>query len=213
MILAFFGPPGSGKGTQAKMLAEKLKIPHISLGDLLRAEIRQETEIGKRIKQVMTTGLLVPDEITNELTRQRTTKPDCSDGFILDGYPRSEIQAEAMEAMPFSVDKVLYFKINEDEVVKRLSGRRSCKACGAVYHVKFKQPKVEGQCDLDQGELYQRPDDEEKAIRVRFDVYAKQTEPLLKRYEAAGKLETIDVSGSIEEVFAKLLKTVSNGGN
>ncbi|MFH1347885.1 MAG: adenylate kinase [Candidatus Margulisiibacteriota bacterium] len=215
--LVFFGPPGSGKGTQAKMLTEKLKTPHISLGDMLREEVRKGSEIGKRAKELMDGGNLVPDELTIELTRQRIAEPDCKPGFILDGYPRSEAQAKALDEMlkelGIDIDKVVYFQVNEDQVVERLTGRRSCRTCGAVYHIKNNLPKAEGKCDVDGTELYQRKDDVESAIRTRFEVYAKKTEPLLGRYKESGKLTTVNASGSIEEVFMRLLTAIGHGGN
>jgi len=217
MILAFLGPPGSGKGTQAKLLAEKLKVPHISLGDILRDEVRLGTEAGKRIGELIHAGKLAPNELTIELTRKRIAKPDCGSGFILDGFPRSAVQAEALDKMldemRLDLDKVVYFDVTEDQVVDRLSGRRSCRSCGAVFHEKFNPPKVKGKCDGCGGELYQRKDDEEAAIRTRFEVYAEQTRPLIDRYQGSGKVVRIDASGSIKEVFTKLTAAVGHGGN
>ncbi|MEE8638285.1 MAG: adenylate kinase [Candidatus Margulisiibacteriota bacterium] len=217
MILAFLGPPGSGKGTQAKLLAEKLKIPHISLGDILREEVRRNTPMGKRIAELIHAGKLAPNELTIELTRKRIEEPDCKTGFILDGFPRSAVQAEAMDKIfgdkKLNLDKVIYFHVTEDQVVERLSDRRSCKSCGAVFHTKHKPPKVSGKCDECGGELYQRRDDEESAIRTRFEVYEEQTKPLIDRYQAAHKLVTVDASESIEDVFNKLLAIVGYGGN
>jgi adenylate kinase len=215
--LVFFGPPGSGKGTQAKLLREKQSMPHISLGDMLRDEVRAGSEIGQRAGELMNAGKLVPDELTIELTRQRLSKPDCRQGFILDGFPRSEKQAEALEGilqdLKIKLDKVVYFQVDEDEIVGRLSGRRSCKKCGAVYHIKFNPPKVAGHCDNDGEALYQRQDDEEKAIRTRFEVYARQTAPVLTRYKNAGLLVTVDARGPIETVFARLLAALGYGGH
>lgn len=217
MILAFLGPPGSGKGTQAKLLAEKLKVPHISLGDILRDEARSGSEAGKRIAELIHAGKLAPNELTIELTRKRVGKPDCGPGFILDGFPRSAVQASALdemlEEMGRELDKVIYFDVTEDLVVERLSGRRSCKSCGAVFHEKFNPPRVEGKCDLCGGELYQRKDDEEAAIRTRFEVYEEQTRPLIDRYQAVGKVVRIDAGGLIKDVFAKLMAAVGHGGN
>ncbi|MBU0671566.1 MAG: adenylate kinase [Candidatus Margulisbacteria bacterium] len=217
MKLVFFGPPGSGKGTQAKLLTEKFKLPHISLGDMLRQEVRAESDIGQRAKALINAGKLVPDELTIELTRQRLNKPDCKNGFVLDGYPRSQAQADALEEiladLKWQLDKMVYFQVDEDKVVERLSGRRSCKTCGAVYHVKFNQPKVAGKCDQDGSELYQRKDDVESAIRTRFEVYAEQTEPLLERYKKSEKLATVEAAGSIEQVFKRLLTVIGYGGN
>lgn len=219
MILVFLGPPGSGKGTQAKLLAEKLNIPHISLGDMLREEATQQLLRGQRaeLKEILDRGMLVPDELTIELTRKRIENPDCKSGFILDGFPRSRAQAEALDQMlkeiNLHLDKVIYFQITEDEVVERLSGRRSCKSCGAVFHVKFNPSKLSVKCDRCGGELYQRSDDEESAIRTRFEVYAEQTKPLIERYQKANKLVTIDASGSIDEVYSRLLAIVEHGRN
>jgi len=211
--LIFFGPPGSGKGTQAKLLFDKTQAPHISLGDILREEVRQGTEIGLKAKELMNAGKLVPDELTIALTKKRLSQPDCRKGFILDGYPRSVAQADALDKMlpelKMAIDKVIYFKVDEDKIVERLTGRRSCKVCGAVYHIKFNPPKAAGKCDRDGSELYQRPDDEEKAIRTRFEVYAKQTEPLLARYRGGNKLVTVDASGSIDEIFNRLWRELS----
>ncbi|MBU1027296.1 MAG: adenylate kinase [Candidatus Margulisbacteria bacterium] len=215
MILVFLGPPGSGKGTQAKVLSEKRKLPHISLGDILRHEVRQESEIGLRAKEFINAGKLVPDELTIELTKKRISQADCSHGFILDGFPRSAAQAEALDKMfvdmGLTLDSVIYFAVNEDAVVERLTGRRSCKKCGAVYHIKFKLPKADDVCDVCGGELYQRKDDQEDAIRTRFEVYAQQTKPLIERYQAAGKLAQIDANGAIDEVLNRLLSVIGHG--
>jgi len=215
MRLVFLGPPGSGKGTQANKLSEKLGIPHISLGDILRDEVHRETEIGKQIKEIMNAGKLVPDTITIELTRSRISQPDSQAGFILDGFPRSWAQATALDEMvktlPLELKAVIYFSINEDQVVDRLSGRRSCKDCGAVYHVKHNPPKVAGICDRCGGKLFQRADDEEEAIRTRFEVYGKQTKPLIEHYLEMGKLVELDAGKPIAEVYGRLLKLVENG--
>ncbi len=214
MILVFLGPPGSGKGTQAKLLAEKYNLPHISLGDILREEVRKGSEIGQKAKALMNAGRLVPDELTIELTRQRVAQPDCKDGFILDGFPRSDIQAEALdkifEEQKLNLDKVIYFDVSEDQVVERLSGRRSCKACGAVYHVKFNLPKVEGKCEACGGDLYQRKDDDESSVRTRFEVYQKQTKPLIDRYQSKQKLVSIDAGQGINEVFKSLENAIGH---
>lgn len=215
MRLVFLGPPGSGKGTQAKVLAEELKMPHISLGDILREEVRKRSEIGKRIKEVIEAGNLVPDEITNKLTEERIREEDCRDGFILDGFPRNMVQAQALEKMleegEIDLNQVIYFHVTENQAVERLSGRRSCKKCGAVYHLKFNPPKAEGRCDLCEGELYQREDDEESAIRRRFEVYEKQTRPLIEHYRQAQKLVNLDAGDKIDKVFADLLTLIGYG--
>jgi adenylate kinase len=211
------GPPGSGKGTQAKLLAAKLGLPHISLGDMLRDEVRKESEIGKIAKELINAGRLAPNEITIDLTRQRIAQDDCRKGFILDGFPRSKPQAEGLDKMlaemKTDLTKVIYFNLSEDEVVTRLCGRRSCKGCGAVFHVEFNPPKAEDKCDRCGKQLYQRKDDVEDSIRTRFEVYAEQTKPLIQRYEKAGKLVTIDAGGSIEEVFDRLLAEIGHGRN
>ena len=210
MRLIFLGPPGSGKGTQAKMLSEKLKVPHISVGDILREEIRQDSEIGRQAKELMNAGRLVPDELTIELTKKRISEEDCRNGFIIDGFPRSFAQAEALDKMfqekGLTLDRVIYFRISEEEAVKRLSGRRSCKNCGAVYHLGSKPPKKTGRCDLCGGELYQRPDDKEDVIRTRFEVYESSTRPLIERYKKTGKLLEIDAAKSIKEISRELSK-------
>jgi adenylate kinase len=215
MILVFLGPPGSGKGTQAKLLAEKLVIPHISLGDILREEVRLGTQIGKQAEEIMNAGKLVPDELTIALTWKRINNKDCKSGFILDGFPRSDIQAGALDKMlkdlKVELDKVIYFRLTEDEAVLRLSARRSCKRCGAVYHMKFNPPKIEGICDKCGEKLFQRKDDEEKAVRTRFAVYEKQTKPLVDHYEKLQKLAAVDAGGSIEAVFASLLAEIGYG--
>lgn len=207
-ILIFLGPPGSGKGTQAKRLAEKMKIPQIALGDILREEVRAGSAIGTKVKSFMSAGKLVPDEVTIDLTRLRIARDDCQRGFILDGFPRSVAQADALDRMlaekKWKIDRLIYFKISEEVVIARLSERRSCKDCGAVYHLKYNPPKVAGKCDACGGELYQRDDDKESVIRSRFEVYAKQTLPLIERYSGAGKLVELDASKPIDEVFAKL---------
>ncbi|OGC23253.1 adenylate kinase [candidate division WOR-1 bacterium RIFOXYB2_FULL_42_35] len=209
-VFVFLGPPGSGKGTQAERLCSKMNLPHISLGDILRKEVREESEIGKQIKDILSAGNLVPDEITIGLTKVRVVMEDCRAGFVLDGFPRSAPQAEAFDEMPVVLDKVIYFDLTEEEVVKRLSGRRSCKSCGAVYHVAFKAPKAAGICDRCGAELYQRSDDVEAAIKNRFNVYGQQTMPLINHYEQLNKLVRIDANGSMDEVFTRL-EAVVNG--
>jgi len=207
-ILIFLGPPGSGKGTQAKRLADKMKIPQIALGDILREEVRAGSEIGNKAKSFMNAGKLVPDEVTIELTRLRIGREDCRRGFILDGFPRSVVQADALDKMlagkKWKIDRVIYFQIPEEAVVARLAERRSCKKCGAVYHLRHNPPKVAGKCDACGGELYQRDDDKENVIRSRFEVYAKQTRPLIERYSGAGELVELDASKPIDEVNVKL---------
>lgn len=212
-ILIFLGPPGSGKGTQAKKLAEVIKFPQIAVGDILREEVRAGSDIGKKAQEYMKKGQLVPDQLTIEIVRKRIGQEDCRSGLILDGFPRSEIQAEALDRIlsenKKKIDRVIYFRIAEEEVVGRLSGRRSCRNCGAVYHLKFNPPREEGKCDICGGELYLRHDDEETVIRSRFEVYEKQTRPLIDRYRKAGVLSEIDASRPIEDIFKDLRETLA----
>ncbi|MFA6169456.1 MAG: adenylate kinase [Candidatus Margulisiibacteriota bacterium] len=214
MILVLLGPPGSGKGTQAKLIADAKKLPHISLGDLLREEVRIGSEIGKKAKEFMDAGKLVPDELTIALARKRISNPDCQVGFIMDGFPRSAAQAEAFDAMlkelNRSIDYVLYFKIDQEEVVSRLSGRRSCKDCGAVYHLEHSPSKVADKCDICGGELILRQDDNPSVIRTRFEVYEKSTRPLVDYYGKTGKMVEIDASLPIEKAFNNVLKVLAN---
>lgn len=210
MILVFLGPPGSGKGTQAKLLAEQEKVPHIALGDILREEVRAKTEIGIKAGAFMNAGQLVPNELTIELARKRIRQADCQKGFVLDGFPRSFAQAEAFDQMlkecQRDLDAVVYFNISEDAVVDRLSARRSCKNCGAVFHLKNQPPRVEGKCDLCGGELYLRDDDRPEVIRTRFEVYARETRPLIERYVKQGKLIEVDAALPIKQLSQQLQK-------
>jgi len=209
LILIFLGPPGSGKGTQAKKLAEKLRLPHIALGDILRETIREGSEVGKKAKEFVEAGKLVPDEVTIEITRQRLAKDDCKLGLILDGFPRSMKQAEALNQMLAGKDyKVVYFKVQLEAVIERNAGRLSCPNCGAVYHEKFSPPKKEGICDRCGSKLYKRADDNEEVIRTRFGVYEDSTKPVIKYYEDKGNLVSINAVGTIDEVFERLLKAL-----
>ncbi len=209
MILIFLGPPGSGKGTQAKKLAEKMSLPHIALGDILRETIREGSDVGKKAKEFVEAGKLVPDEITIEITRQRILKDDCKLGLILDGFPRSMKQAEALSGMLAGKDyRVVYFKVKLESVIERNSGRLSCPNCGAVYHEKFSPPKKEGVCDRCGGKLYKRADDNEAVIRTRFGVYEESTKPVVSYYEGKNNLVAINAAGTIDEVFERLLKAL-----
>lgn len=207
--LVFLGPPGSGKGTQAKKLAERLNIPHVALGDILREAIRLETEIGKLAKTYVEAGNLVPDEVTIGITKERLVKDDCKNGFILDGFPRSLKQAEALdEILKGSSFKVLYFTVSLDSVIDRNSGRLSCAKCGAVFHTKYNPSKNGEFCDKCGQKLYQRKDDSENVIRNRFDVYEEATKPLIEFYNKKGNLINIDASSLIEDVFLKVGKVL-----
>lgn len=207
MRAVLVGPPGAGKGTQAQILAEELTIPKVSTGDIFRANVSGGTELGKKAKEFMDRGDLVPDEVTNAMVKDRLAQKDTAGGFLLDGFPRNVPQAETLKGMladlGTSLDVVLELKVDEEEVVKRLSGRRSCPECGRVYHVEYDAPKVEGECDNEGAELYQREDDREETIRHRLKVYREQTAPLVEFYEAEGLLATISATGPVAEVTAR----------
>ncbi|GAB3496011.1 adenylate kinase [Nocardiopsis coralliicola] len=209
------GPPGAGKGTQAQILATELSIPKVSTGDIFRANVSGGTELGQRAKSYMDRGDLVPDEVTNEMVRDRLAEEDARDGFLLDGFPRNVAQAETLDGMlgglGAKLDAVLELKADEEEVVKRLSGRRSCRSCGRVYHVDYDPPGGEGVCDACGGELYQRDDDREEVIRHRLQVYREQTEPLVEFYSAQGILVTIDATGAVQDVTGRALDALRAG--
>jgi len=202
------GPPGSGKGTQAEFLTEKLNIPHISTGDMFRKAIEEETKLGKKAKEYLDSGSLVPDDITVGIVRERLEHPDCEGGFLLDGFPRTVVQAEALDEilkdMGSSIDAVINIQVSREELIRRLTGRRICRECGATYHVIFNPPKVENTCDKCGGELYQRKDDTEETIVNRLEVYKQQTEPLIEYYENKGLLKNINGNQSIREVHAEI---------
>ncbi len=212
MNIIMLGPPGAGKGTQAKMLVERLGIPQISTGDMLRAAVKEGTELGKKAKEYMDAGKLVPDEVVIGIVKERLAQPDCEKGFILDGFPRTIPQAEALdrvlEELGKGIDYVINIAVPNEELITRLTGRRTCRQCGAMYHVVFNPPKVEGKCDKCGGELYQRDDDKEETIRQRLEVYQAQTAPLIEYYEKKGVLYNIDGTGSIEEIFQSILKVL-----
>ena len=200
MKIIMLGAPGAGKGTQAKMIADKFGIPHISTGDLFRSNIKNETELGLQVKSILASGGLVPDSVTIEMVRNRIAEPDCKNGFILDGFPRTIPQADALAEMT-DLDAVIDFQISKEEVVKRLSGRRMCPSTGRIYHIIFNPPKVEGKDDETGEDLVQRPDDKEDAIMHRLEVYTEQTEPLISYYKGKGLIKEIDASVSPSEVF------------
>jgi len=209
MNIIFLGPPGAGKGTQAKILVEKYGIPQISTGDMLREHVAKGTELGVKAKEYMEKGQLVPDEIILSMVKERLSQPDAQKGFILDGFPRTVAQAEALdkmlEEMGKKIEFVLALIVPDEELVTRLTGRRTCKNCGMMYHIKFKPPKVEGKCDVCGGELYQRPDDNEETVRNRLKVYHEQTAPLIEYYRKKGVLFEVDGSKSIEEITNQLI--------
>lgn len=212
MNIIMLGPPGAGKGTQAKMLVEEFGIPQISTGDMLRAAVAEGTELGKKAKEYMDKGQLVPDEVVIGIVRERLSKPDCEKGFILDGFPRTVPQAEALDKilqeMGKKIDYVINIVVPDEEILKRLTGRRTCRKCGAMYHVVFNPPKKEGVCDKCGGELYQRDDDKEETIRKRLEVYKAQTEPLVDYYKKKGVLVDIDGTKGIQEIYQDILKVL-----
>ncbi|MGC9319781.1 MAG: adenylate kinase [Armatimonadota bacterium] len=216
--IVLLGPPGAGKGTQAKMLSDELDVPHISTGDILREAVAEDTDLGRKAKAYMDRGELVPDELVIAIARERLAQEDCEGGFILDGFPRTVAQAEALgEAMddlgrdPLTVINLV---VDEDEIVRRLSGRRLCSECGGIYHVDDEGVEDGGQCpdpDCD-GELYQRSDDRPEAIRERLSVYREQTEPLIEYYDRRGVLVNVPGKGEPKEIFDRMVEVVGGGG-
>lgn len=204
------GLPGAGKGTQAEKIVDHFKIPHISTGDMFRSAINDGTKMGLEAKSYMDKGLLVPDEVVIGIVKERLEKDDCNNGFLLDGFPRTVTQAEALdnilEEANKKIDFVINIDVNRELLLHRLTGRRICKACGATYHLIYNPPKVEGKCDKCNGELYQRNDDKEETVATRLDVNIKQSEPLLKYYEDKDVLRTIDGEQEINEVFYSIEK-------
>ena len=206
MILILLGPPGAGKGTQAKLLVQAYGIPHISTGDMFRDHIARDTELGKKVKAITASGQLVPDEVTNALVKERLSRPDVARGFILDGYPRTVPQAEYLEGLLRSLgrklERVISYEVAEEMIVERISGRRSCPKCGAVYHVSQNPPRKTGLCDRDGEGLVQRPDDRPENVHVRLEEYAGKTEPLKRFYREKGLLSEVDGVGSTEGILA-----------
>jgi adenylate kinase len=202
------GPPGAGKGTQAERIVEAFQVPHISTGDAFRAAMREGTPMGVEAKKFVDQGLLVPDEITNGIVRERLEKPDCDSGFLLDGFPRTLAQAEALDGMlgemGKQIDHVINLKVDRNLLLGRLTGRRICKSCGSTYHVLFNPPKVENVCDKCSGELYQRSDDTEEKVGTRLDEYNNKTAPLLAYYADKGLLREVDGEQHIDEVTARI---------
>jgi adenylate kinase len=203
------GAPGAGKGTQAKKISEELGLPHISSGDIFRENIKNETELGRKVKAIMDAGELVPDDVTIAMIQDRLARLDCAPGVVLDGFPRTPAQAQALGDMLAGfggkVDVVPFIQVSEQELVARLTGRRICRANGHVYHVKFNPPRQEGICDVDGSELYQREDDKEETVTNRIRVYFKQTAPLIEHYRAAGVLKEIDGQQEIGQVAEDLM--------
>ncbi|MEN2985525.1 MAG: adenylate kinase [Thermodesulfovibrionaceae bacterium] len=205
MRLVFLGAPGAGKGTQAKKLVEKYGIPQISTGDLLRAAVAEGTALGKEAKAYMDRGELVPDSIVLGMVKERISQDDCKKGFILDGFPRNVAQAEALDKMlsemSIPLDLALNIDVPFEDLMKRLTGRRTCRVCGQMYNIYYSPPKVDGKCDKCGGELFQRDDDKEETIRKRLEVYRAQTEPLIDYYSKKGIFQNVEGIGSIDEIF------------
>jgi len=215
MKLILLGPPGAGKGTQAKMLTDLYGIPQISTGDILRAAVKEGTPMGLKAKSCMDAGELVPDEVVVGIVRERLQKDDCKPGFILDGFPRTVPQADALAETLAQLDKaldaVISLDVDIEALVERLTGRRTCKGCGRGFHVRFDPPKQSGVCDACGGELMQRDDDQETTIRKRLDVYREQTEPLVAYYRTAGLLRTVDGMKPIDQVQSELTALLQAG--
>jgi len=211
MNLILLGPPGAGKGTQAKLLSEGLKIPHISTGDILREAVKNQTEFGKEVKKIMDSGALVPDDLINKIIADRLARADTKKGFILDGFPRTEAQAAALDELLKKnslgdIDLVLYFDSTLKIIIERLSGRLVCRDCGANFHIKNVPPKKDMICDFCGGALYQRADDKEETIKNRMKVYEKESSPLIEYYEKQGKIRKINADYSAHDVYDILMK-------
>lgn len=216
MRLVLVGPPGAGKGTQAEFIAAHLAVPKISTGDIFRANVAGGTPLGVEAKRYMDAGQLVPDEITINMVRERLAEPDAADGFLLDGFPRTVPQAVALDKMLANLgtglDIVLELVVDEDEVIRRLSGRRTCRGCGKIWHVEFDPPSREGTCDRCGAELFQREDDKPETIAERLRVYARDTAPLVDYYGGQGKLVGIDATGPVEDVTVRAIDALRSYG-
>ncbi|MFQ5646247.1 MAG: adenylate kinase [bacterium] len=213
MRIILLGMPGVGKGTQAKKICEALNIPQIAPGDILRKAVKSRTEIGLEAKAYMNSGKLVPDKVILGIIEDRLKAPDCERGYILDGFPRTVVQANALGLMlkkaGQEIKLVISLEVSPAEVVKRLSGRRVCSSCGRMYHIKFKPSQQEGICDKCGEALYQREDDQEKTIKKRLEQYREQTAPLISYYKGLGILEKVDARGEIEEIFKKITSLIN----
>lgn len=212
MYIIFLGAPGGGKGTQAAAVAQKLKLGYIASGDLFRQAIEQKTELGTQVKSYVERGLLVPDELTIKMALERMSAPDCEPGAVLDGFPRTLAQAEALDKalaqQAKTIDRVVYIKVSKAELLRRLSGRRVCRRCQTPYHAVNSPPKVWGKCDKCGGELYQRPDDTAEAVKKRLQVYFAQTAPLIDFYAVKGKLVEVDGEGNVDEVRERIMAVI-----
>ncbi len=213
MRIILLGPPGAGKGTQAKMLKERFGIPQVSTGDILRKAAQDNTELGRQAKILMDAGKLVQDDTVIGVIRGRIAQEDCRNGFVLDGFPRTIVQAEklmdTLEDMDLSIDAVIDFVVDSQALINRLTGRRTCSDCGAMYHETSRPPKVRGVCDVCGASLYQREDDKEETIKKRLEVYQSETAPLKEFYQKHGNLRTIQGGGSADEVFSRVCSMVT----
>jgi adenylate kinase len=214
--IVLVGPPGAGKGTQAEYIAAHLSVPKISTGDIFRGNVAQGTPLGVEAKRYMDAGQLVPDEVTINMVRERLAEPDATDGFLLDGFPRTLPQAAALDKLladlGTQLDLVLELVVDDDEVIRRLSGRRQCRGCGKIWHVEFDATSREGVCDRCGGELYQRDDDKPEVIAERLKVYSRDTAPLVDYYGAQGKLVGIDATGPVEDVTVRAIDALRSYG-
>jgi len=209
MKLVIFGPPSAGKGTQAQKLSKQYSVPQVATGDLLRKAVADKTPLGLKIKSYLDQGKLGPDEVIVQLIKERVAKPDCKNGFLLDGFPRTMGQAKELERMT-DIDLVLSIVVDFDALVERAVGRRTCPKCSAVYHIKFNPPMNEGVCEKCGSRLIQRDDDKEETVRNRLKIYQEQTAPLIEYYRKKGKLVDIDGSGGIDAVFAQMVDAISH---
>lgn len=214
MYLILLGPPGSGKGTQAERLCKQLDLPHVASGDLFRDHLKRETDLGKLARSYMDIGQLVPDDVTIAMVKERLSRPDCREGTILDGFPRTRAQAEALnlllQGLGQQLTGVLFMAVPDKVLIERLSGRRICRQCQAPYHVLFSPPREAQTCDLCAGELYQRDDDQPETIKARLDVYHQQTVPLIEFYQAANLLHEVNGNLDIDQVTDSLLTIIRN---
>jgi len=212
MHILLMGPPGAGKGTQAAKLVEQYNIPHISTGDMFRAAVKEGTPLGQQAKQCMDAGQLVPDSVTIGIVKERLAKPDCKEGFILDGFPRTTEQAEALDRtlqeVGIKLDRVINIIVPDDVLVRRLTGRRICQSCGATYHLEFNPSKQGAICDKCSGEIYQRDDDREETVTKRLAVYQAQTRPLIEYYQDRGLYTEIDGQQDIDKVMADIVDSL-----
>ncbi len=217
MKIIMLGAPGAGKGTQAKMIADKYQIPHISTGDIFRANIKNGTELGREAKKYMDQGLLVPNELTVKILLDRVAQPDCKDGYVLDGFPRTIPQAkvldEALVELGDAIDYAINVDVPDENIIKRMSGRRACLSCGATYHIEHIPPKTEGVCDKCGQPLVLRDDDKPETVQNRLHVYHEQTQPLIDFYSEKGVLKTVDGTVDMKDVFDAIVEILDNAGD